>query len=141
MLKKYRISVDGKSYEVEVEDIATGTSSIHRTVAAPAASAAAPQAAPAAVAESAPAKEAPKAKTAAAPSDIKGEVLRAPMPGTILSVTAAAGQQVKRGDILLILEAMKMENEIVAHIDGTIAAIYVQKGSTVNAGETLVSFA
>ena len=63
------------------------------------------------------------------------------MPGTILSVTAAAGQQVKRGDILLILEAMKMENEIVAHIDGTIAAIYVQKGSTVNAGETLVSFA
>ena len=141
MLKKYRISVDGKSYEVEVEDMATGTSSIHRTVAAPAASAAAPQAAPAAVTESAPAKEAPKAKTAAAPSDIKGEVLRAPMPGTILSVTAAAGQQVKRGDILLILEAMKMENEIVAHIDGTIAAIYVQKGSTVNAGETLVSFA
>jgi len=141
MLKKYKISVDGKSYEVEVEDMATGTSSIHRTVAAPAASTAAPQAAPAAAAESTPAKEAPKAKIAAAPSDVKGEVLRAPMPGTILSVTAAAGQQVKRGDILLILEAMKMENEIVAHIDGTIAAIYVQKGSAVNAGETLVSFA
>jgi glutaconyl-CoA/methylmalonyl-CoA decarboxylase subunit gamma len=141
MLKKYRISVDGKSYEVEVEDMATGTSSIHRTVAAPAANAAAHEAAPAAVPESAPAKEAPKAKPAVAPSDIKGEVLRAPMPGTILSVSAAAGQQVKRGDILLILEAMKMENEIVAHIDGTVAAIYVQKGSSVNAGDTLVSFA
>ena len=144
MLKKYRISVDGKSYEVEVEDMATGTSSIHRTVAAPAASTAPPQAvpaAPAAVPESAPVKEAPKAKIAAAPSDIKGEVLRAPMPGTILSVSAAAGQQVKRGDVLLILEAMKMENEIVAHIDGTIDAIYVQKGSSVNAGDTLVSFA
>lgn len=141
MLKKYRISVDGKSYEVEVEDMATGTSSIHRTLAAPAANVPAHEAAPAAAPESAPVKEAPKAKPAAAPSDIKGEVLRAPMPGTILSVSAAAGQQVKHGDVLLILEAMKMENEIVAHIDGTIAAIYVQKGSSVNAGDTLVSFA
>jgi len=138
MLKKYRISVDGKSYEVEVEDMATGTSSIHRTVAAPAVNV---PAAPAIVPESAPVQEAPKPKAASAPADIKGEVLRAPMPGTILSVTAAAGQQVKRGDVLLILEAMKMENEIVAHIDGTIAAIYVQKGSSVNAGDTLVSFA
>lgn len=140
MLKKYRISVDGKSYEVEVEDMATGTSSIHRTVAAPAAITPVKEAASAAQ-ESAPVKEAPKARPAAAPADIKGEILRAPMPGTILSVSAAVGQQVKRGDVLLILEAMKMENEIVAHIDGTIAAIYVQKGSTVNAGDTLVSFA
>ena len=63
------------------------------------------------------------------------------MPGTILSVTASAGQTVKRGEVLLILEAMKMENEIVAHIDGTISGIYVQKGSTVNAGDILVAFA
>jgi len=63
------------------------------------------------------------------------------MPGTILSVAASAGQSVKRGDLLLVLEAMKMENEIVAHVDGTISGIYVQKGSSVNAGDVLVSFA
>jgi len=137
MLKKYRISVDGKSYEVEVEDVAAGSSAKSRT--APAASAAA--AAPAA-AEAAPkAPEPAPAQASVAPADIKGEILRAPMPGTILSVTVSVDQQVKRGDILLILEAMKMENEIVSHIDGTISGIYVQKGSTVNAGDTLVAFA
>ena len=134
MLKKYRISVDGKSYEVEVEDVAAGSSAKTRT--APAATAAA--------AESAPKAASPAASptpASAAPADIKGEILRAPMPGTILSVTVSVDQQVKRGDILLILEAMKMENEIVSHIDGTISGIYVQKGSTVNAGDTLVAFA
>ena len=136
MLKKYRISVDGKSYEVEVEDVAAGSAANLRTAPAQV-SAPANTAAPAAV-------EAPKAAPAAKPAaaaDIKGESLRAPMPGTILSVTVSAGQAVKRGDILLVLEAMKMENEIVAHIDGTVSGIYVQKGSTVNAGDTLVSFA
>jgi len=133
MLKKYRISVDGKSYEVEVEDVAAGSSAKTRTAPAAFAAAAAPAAAEAAPKASAPAS--------AAPADIKGEILRAPMPGTILSVTVSVDQQVKRGDILLILEAMKMENEIVSHIDGTISGIYVQKGSTVNAGDTLVAFA
>ena len=140
MLKKYRISVDGKSYEVEVEDVASGTSSAVRTapsVSAPAVMQEAPAAAPAAAA----APQAPQVKPVSSPADAKGEILRAPMPGTILSVTAAVGQSVKRGEILLVLEAMKMENEIVAHIDGTISGIYVQKGSTVNAGDTLVSFA
>jgi len=135
MLKKYRISVDGKSYEVEVEDVASGSSSNIRT--APASAPAAP--APAQQTAAAPQVSAPQ--PVAAPADIKGEILRAPMPGTILSVAASAGQTVKRGDILLVLEAMKMENEIVAHIDGTISGIYVQKGSTVNAGDTLVTFA
>ena len=143
MLKKYRISVDGKSYEVEVEDIAAGSAANLRT--APAAvsapvSTVGPVSAAAPAAAEAP-KAAPAAKPVSAPADIKGEILRAPMPGTILSVTASAGQAVKRGDILLVLEAMKMENEIVAHIDGTVSGIYVQKGSTVNAGDTLVSFA
>jgi len=137
MLKKYRISVDGKSYEVEVEDAASGAPSNVRT---------APASAPAAAAapETAAAQPAPQDsadKPISAPADIKGEILRAPMPGTILSVAASVGQAVKRGDILLVLEAMKMENEIVAHIDGTISGIYVQKGSTVNAGDTLVAFA
>jgi len=137
MLKKYKISVDGKSYEVEVEDVAAGSSAKTRTAPAAFAAAAAPAAAEAAPKASAPAP----APASAAPADIKGEILRAPMPGTILSVTVSVDQQVKRGDILLILEAMKMENEIVSHIDGTISGIYVQKGSTVNAGDTLVAFA
>jgi len=137
MLKKYRISVDGKSYEVEVEDVASGASSNVRT-----APASAPAAAPAPeIAAAQPAPQASAAQPVSAPADIKGEILRAPMPGTILSVAASVGQAVKRGDILLVLEAMKMENEIVAHIDGTISGIYVQKGSTVNAGDTLVAFA
>ena len=139
MLKKYRISVDGKSYEVEVEDVAVGSSANLRT--APAQVSAAPVNTSAPAAEAEAPKAAPAAKPVSAPVDIKGEILRAPMPGTILSVTASAGQSVKRGDILLVLEAMKMENEIVAHIDGTVSGIYVQKGSTVNAGDTLVSFA
>jgi len=134
MLKKYKISVDGKSYEVEVEDVASSASANVRI-----APATAPAAAPAP--ETAAAPQVSATKPVSAPTDIKGEILRAPMPGTILSVAASVGQAVKRGDILLVLEAMKMENEIVAHIDGTISGIYVQKGSTVNAGDTLVAFA
>jgi glutaconyl-CoA decarboxylase len=140
MLKKYKITVEGKAYEVEVEDLGTAVSS--QAVSAPAVTSVA-VAAPAPVESKpiAPAAQAAPVAPKAPPADPKGEVLRAPMPGTILSVSASVGKTVKRGDILLILEAMKMENEIVAHIDGTIAAIYVQKGSSVNAGETLVAFA
>ncbi len=133
MLKKYRITVEGKSYEVEVDDMAGGA-------AAPAAApvAVAPAAAPAAPAAPAPAAPAPAPKAAV---EVKGEALRAPMPGTILSVSTAVGKSVTKGEVLLVLEAMKMENEIVAHADGTVAAIYVQKGSSVNAGDPLVAFA
>ena len=138
MLKKYKISVDGKSYEVEVEDAASDPSVNVRTASAAAAS---PAPDKSAVPTAQPGQPPSVSKPNSAPADIKGEVLRAPMPGTILSVTASAGQAVKRGDILLVLEAMKMENEIVAHMDGTISGIYVQKGSTVNAGDTLVAFA
>ncbi len=140
MIKKYRISVDGKSYEVEVQDLGPGSSGTVQNIPfitqpAAEASTGVSQPAAAAVPDKVP------AKPEAAPLDVKGEVLRAPMPGTILSVTATAGMAVKRGDVLLILEAMKMENEIVAHIDGTIAAVYVQKGASINAGEIMVSFA
>lgn len=137
MLKMYKITVDGKSYEVEVDDLGT-TSSMQAT----------PSAAPVqAAAQAAAAKPAAPAAPAAAPAkaapaiEAKGDVLRAPMPGTILSVAASVGKNVKRGEVLLVLEAMKMENEIVAHVDGTIASIHVQKGSTVNAGDALVAFA
>lgn len=133
MLKMYKITVDGKSYEVEVDDLGTTSSMQATPSAAPVQAAAAKPAAPAAPA-AAPAKAAPAIEA-------KGDVLRAPMPGTILSVAASVGKNVKRGEVLLVLEAMKMENEIVAHVDGTIASIHVQKGSTVNAGDALVAFA
>ncbi|MBR0205881.1 MAG: acetyl-CoA carboxylase biotin carboxyl carrier protein subunit, partial [Clostridia bacterium] len=113
----------GTVYEVEIEDI-TGT--------APAARPAAPKAA-------AP-KPAPKAAPApaAAPAG-KGESINAPMPGNILDVKVANGQAVTAGQILMILEAMKMENEIIAPCAGTVSNLSVQKGSTVSSGQLLCS--
>ncbi len=122
-MKYYNITVNGVAYSVSVEETAAG--------AAPVAAPAAPVAAPAAPAA------APKA---AAPAGAAGAVaVKAPMPGNILDVKVAAGASVKAGDVLVILEAMKMENEIVAPQDGTVASINVHKGDTVNSGDTLVS--
>ena len=114
-MKKYRVNVNGTVYEVELEEI-TGA-------------AAAPAAAPAPVAAPAP------APVAAAPAG--GEKVCAPMPGNILSVNVAAGDTVKRGQVLLILEAMKMENEIMAPCDGVIASVNTTKGSAVESGALL----
>lgn len=119
-MKYYNITVNGVAYSVSVEETAAG--------AAPVAAPAAPKAAPAPAA-------APKAAAGAA-----GAVtVKAPMPGNILDVKVAAGASVKAGDVLVILEAMKMENEIVAPQDGTVASINVNKGDTVNSGDVLVS--
>ena len=119
-MKNYTITVNGNVYNVTVEE-GTTTGVVQAPVAA------APKAAPAA----------PKA---AAPAGAQGSVVvTAPMPGKILGVKASAGQAVKRGQVLLILEAMKMENEIVAPQDGTVASINVNKGDTVNSGDVLVS--
>lgn len=126
-MKNYTITVNGNVYEVTVEEGFTGAAS------APKAAAPAPKAAPAAAPKAAPAP-------AAAPAGAAGAVaVTAPMPGKILGVKASAGQAVKRGQVLLILEAMKMENEIVAPQDGTVASINVNKGDTVNSGDVLVS--
>ena len=114
-MKKYRVNVNGTVFEVEVEDI-TGT-----------AAAAAPAAAPAPVTAPAP--------VAAAPAG--GESVTSPMPGNILAVNVTAGQAVKKGDVLMVLEAMKMENEIMAPCDGTIGAVSVTKGATVETGALL----
>ncbi|MBN1891788.1 MAG: biotin/lipoyl-binding protein [Clostridiales bacterium] len=138
-MKKYKITVDGKAYEVEVEEMGKGAvvplSTVgSRTTSAPGASETKPAAA------SSDAKEQPNPSVASADS-IPGEKLPAPMPGTILSVSVSAGQSVKKGEVLLVLEAMKMENEIVAHKDGVINGVFVQKGSSVNAGDPLVAFA
>lgn len=123
-MKYYNITVNGVAYSVSVEETATGAAPVAAAPAAPVA----PKAAPAPAA-------APKAAAGAA-----GAVaVKAPMPGNILDVKVAAGASVKAGDVLVILEAMKMENEIVAPQDGTVASINVNKGDTVNSGDVLVS--
>ena len=111
-MKKYRVNVNGTVYEVELEDI---------TGAAPASAPAAP-AAPAAAPVSAPAG---------------GEKITSPMPGNILSVNVAAGDTVQTGQVLMILEAMKMENEIMCPCDGKIASVNTSKGSAVESGTLL----
>ena len=116
-MKNYRITVNGKTYEVTVEE--TGAS-------APVAPA------PAAPVATAPAKAAPAAPAGA-------EKVAAPMPGTVLAVKVSVGQSVKRGETVVLLEAMKMENEIPAPRDGVVASIAVNKGSSVQAGDLLIS--
>jgi biotin carboxyl carrier protein len=137
-MKQYRITVNGKSYDVTVEELGA-----HRP--APVSSGA-PAPAPSAVPVAAPAPEsAPQpapAQPAAAPAN-GGSIMtvKAPMPGTVIAFKVIVGQQVKRGDVLLLLEAMKMENEIVAPQDGTVAALRVPASAAVNTGDALVDLA
>ena len=114
-MKKYRVNVNGTQYDITLE-----------VLEGEAAAAPAPQAASAA----------PKA---AAPAG--GQAVNAPMPGTILSVNVQPGQAVKKGDILVMLEAMKMENEIMAPVDGTVGAVNVTKGQSVQSGDVLLTIA
>ena len=114
-MKKYRVTVNGTAYEIELEEL-TG---------------AAPVAAPPPAAAPAPAP----APVAAAPAG--GEQVTSPMPGTILSVNVNVGDTVKRGQVLMILEAMKMENEIMCPCDGKVASINTTKGSAVETGALL----
>ena len=107
-MKKYRVTVNGTAYEIELEEL-TG---------------AAPAAAPAAAA---PAPAAPAG----------GEQVTSPMPGTILDVKVTQGASVKKGDVLMILEAMKMENEIMCPRDGKVASIHAAKGAAVESGALL----
>ena len=125
---KYVVTLNGKNYEVEVEETDAVITAV--TDAAPAAPvAAAAPAAPAAV-------PAPAAAPAAAAD---GQKVLSPMPGTILSVNVSVGSAVKAGEVILILEAMKMENEVVAPEDGTIASIDVTVGASVESGDTLAT--
>ena len=115
-MKKYNVNVNGTAYEVTVEEVVGG--------AAPAPVAAAPAAAPA---------PAPAAAPAGA-----GEQVKSPMPGNILSVNVNVGDTVAEGQVLMILEAMKMENEIMAPHDAKVAQVLANKGATVNTGDVLV---
>lgn len=129
-MRKFMINVNGNSYEVEVEEVTEGG-----VVSRP--STPAPKAAP--VAPAAPkAAPAPKAEKKELVVSQGQEVIEAPMPGNIWKIIAKEGDEVKAGDILLILEAMKMENEIVAPRDGIVSSINTTEGSAVNTGDKLV---
>ncbi|MDR0854587.1 MAG: biotin/lipoyl-binding protein [Clostridiales Family XIII bacterium] len=131
-MKKYNITVNGTAYEVEVEEVG-GTPVITSSAPAPAVAHVAPTSAPAAPA---PAPATPVASSTPSAGAVEVE---SPMPGTILNVLVSQGQAVSDGDVLLILEAMKMENEIVAPQAGIVDAILVEKGATVNPGDVLIS--
>lgn len=132
-MKKYKVTLNGRTYEVEVE---AGKAMLvdEYEAYAPAPAASAPASAPAAAA-------APAAPAAAPAVQAAGETITAPMPGNILRIEVTNGAAVKAGQILVVLEAMKMENEILAPRDGTVAQIIVQKGSTVETGSPLIVLA
>ena len=134
-MRKFSIVVNGTAYEVDVEEIGAGAAA--PVVAAPAPVAAAP--APVAAPKAAPVKAAAP-KAAAAPAGAAGAVqIKSPMPGTVLSIKVTAGQAVKKGDPVVMIEAMKMETPIPAPQDGTIASINTQQGATVASGDVLVT--
>ena len=124
-MKNYRITVNGTSYDVSVEELSGGAAPVAAPVAAAPVAAPAPAAAPAA-----------PAPAAGGAGSVK---VSSPMPGKILAVKANVGDSVKKGQVILILEAMKMENEVVAPEDGTIASINVANGDAVESGAVLAT--
>lgn len=128
-MRRFHISVNGTAYDVAVEEVSGGEAAA--PVAAPAAPAvpAAPAAAPAA----------PAAKPAVSAGTGAGTKVVSPMPGTIVNVNVAVGDTVKEGQVMMILEAMKMENDIVAVCDGTVTSVKVKKGDAVESNDVLLT--
>ena len=127
-MKKYTITVNGTAYEVEVEDMGGAVATAPK--------AAAPKAAP--VPAAAPAPKAAAPAPAAKPVAAGSATISAPMPGKVLEVKVKAGDAVKSGDVLMILEAMKMQNEIMAPADGTISDVRISAGQTVGTGDVMI---
>lgn len=135
MLRKFKISIDGTQYLVEMEEVGAPQPTPADAVPAPAAAAPAPAPVPA----PAPAPE--PAPAPAAPAAAGSFAQTAPMPGTILDIHVKVGDTVAANQPVMVLEAMKMENEVVAEQAGTIASINVEKGAMVNPGDTLFTLA
>ncbi len=119
-MKNLRITVNGTSYDVQVEELGAGF-------------------APAPVAAAPVATSAPVSAPASASSSATGTPVTAPMPGVVLEFKVSAGQTVKKGDCVVILEAMKMENEIFAPVDGKVESLVASKGQNVDSGATLLT--
>ena len=132
-MKKYRVNVNGTQYDITLE-VLEGEAAV-APKAAPAPAPAAPKAAPAPAPEPKPAP-APAAKPAAAPA--AGVQVKSPLPGSVIKVNVSVGQAVKKGDTLLTLESMKMENPILAEQDGTVAQVAVAAGQTVMQDDLLI---
>lgn len=132
MIKNYNITVNGNTYQVEVEEVSGQASPSPRSSATPTHN-------PSHI-------QVPKADSISKPAPTPAPVggggnLTSPMPGTINDVRVSSGDRVTKGQVLVILEAMKMENEICAAVDATVASVSVNKGASVNAGDVLITFA
>ena len=137
---KYKVTLGNRVYEVEV-DAGEAMLVDEYEALAPAAPAPVVAAVPVPAAAPVAAAPAPAPAAPAAPGLAAGEVVKSPMPGNILKINVSAGQKVKEGDVLIILEAMKMENEITATKGGTVAQVAVTKGQVVETGSPLVVIA
>jgi biotin carboxyl carrier protein len=134
VVRRYRVTVSGRAYEVEVEELASGGAAAHLVERpTPQTSAPAPSSAPST--PGAPVT----AKPAASPA--RGGTVSSPLPGKVLAVRAQVGQKVKRGDLLMVIEAMKMENEIYAGEAGTVRKVHVAVGQNVETGDPLAELA
>ena len=134
-MRRFNVTVNGVSYDVVVEEIG-GTAPAQAPVSAPAQ---APVSAPVQTPAAAPAQTPAQAPSQAPAGAAGGVAVKAPMPGTIMKINVTPGQAVKKGDVLCVLEAMKMENDISAPQDGVVASVNVQKGASVQTEEVLVT--
>lgn len=130
MIKAYRVNVNGKVYEVEVEEITAGGQ--QTVAAAPAPTPVAPKPAPVAPAPAPTPAPAPKAAA-------KGEIVEAPMPGTIVDIKVKVGDTVKEGDLVAVIEAMKMETDLFSTKSGVVTAVNAGKGASVNTGDAIIT--
>lgn len=130
MIKAYRVNVNGKVYEVEVEEITAGGQ--QTVAAAPAPTPVAPKPAPVAPAPAPTPVPAPKAAAT-------GEIVEAPMPGTIVDIKVKVGDTVKEGDLVAVIEAMKMETDLFSTKSGVVTAVNAGKGASVNTGDAIIT--